>query len=163
MWCSLALCLVEVLLTASSLFASCRRSKSQLRNYSSLPSSWELVCIRVLSLAHCSSTLCWRRFRLSLALGYHGSLSTLMTWCSSWTPKRGCLHWYQTCGKACHLAGKVWGREKEIHYSVWRPRLWQPSWPQAHRSSHEVAGMGTRLLHLRDGEHPCDAVWLYAW
>ena len=27
------------------------------------------------------------------------------------------------------------------------PSPWQLSWPQAHRSSHEAAGMGTRLLH----------------
>ena len=37
--CSLALCLVEVPLTPSSLFASCRRSSSQLKHYSTLPSS----------------------------------------------------------------------------------------------------------------------------
>ena len=39
MRCSSALCLSEVPLTPSSLIASCRRSTSQLRNYSTLPSS----------------------------------------------------------------------------------------------------------------------------
>ena len=73
--------------------------------------SWKLVCIKVLSLAHCSSFWCWRRFRLSLALGYHESLSTLMTWCSSRTTKRGVSpSWW--CGR---LAWKVKGS-----MSTWR-------------------------------------------
>ena len=129
MRCSSALCQEEVPLMPSSLFATCRRSTLQLRNYSillhrpweslqlcakegpmvglkepqcwgmgcvchprSMVSSvrslaWELACIRVLFLAHCSSFWCWRRFRVSSALVYHGSSSMLMPSCSSWTTK----------------------------------------------------------------------------
>ena len=45
--------------------------------------AWELVCIRVLSL-----TWGWRRFCVSSALVCCGSFFTLMTWCSSRTPRR---------------------------------------------------------------------------
>ena len=51
--------------------------------------AWELVCIRVLSLAHSFSSWCWRRFHVSSALMCHGIFSMLiMTWCLSWTPLR---------------------------------------------------------------------------
>ena len=45
--------------------------------------AWESMCIRVLSLAHCSSSWCWRHFHVSSARVCHGSFSTLMTWSSS--------------------------------------------------------------------------------
>ena len=48
----------------------------------------ELVCIRALSLSHCSSSWCCKRCRVSSALVCHGSFSMLMTWCSSQTPRR---------------------------------------------------------------------------
>ena len=50
--------------------------------------AWELVCIRVLSWAHCSPFWCWRRFRMSSTLVYFGSFFMLMTWWSSRTPRR---------------------------------------------------------------------------
>ena len=31
---------------------------------------------------------CWKHFRVSSTLVCHGSFSTLMTWCSLWTPRR---------------------------------------------------------------------------
>ena len=40
---------------------------------------WELVSIRTLSLANCSSSWYWGRFRVSSALVCHGSSSMLMT------------------------------------------------------------------------------------
>ena len=46
--------------------------------------AWELVCIRALSLAHCSSSWCRKCFRTSFAPMCPGSFSTLMTWCSLW-------------------------------------------------------------------------------
>ena len=48
---------------------------------------WELVCIRALSLAHCSSSWCYKRRHVSSALVCHGSSSMLMTWCPSQTPR----------------------------------------------------------------------------
>ena len=47
----------------------------------------ELVCIRVLSLAYCSSCWCWRHCCVNSTLVYHGNSSTLMTWCLR-TPKK---------------------------------------------------------------------------
>ena len=41
--------------------------------------AWELVCIRALSLARCSSSWCWRRFHLNSPLVCHGSFFTLLT------------------------------------------------------------------------------------
>ena len=41
---------------------------------------------QALSLAHCSLSRCWRRFRVCFALVCHWGFSTLMTWCSSRTP-----------------------------------------------------------------------------
>ena len=49
---------------------------------------WELVCIRALYFAHCSSTWCWKRFRRSSTLVCCGCCSALVTWCSSQTPRR---------------------------------------------------------------------------
>ena len=49
---------------------------------------WELVCIKALSLAHCSSSWWWKRYRTSFSLVCHGNFSMLMTWCSSWTSRR---------------------------------------------------------------------------
>ena len=77
---------------------------------------WELVCIRVLSLAHCSSFWYLRLCCVRSALAHHGSFSTLMTWSSSWTPKRSgspsLRHW--------RLAWKVKGSA-----SSWRrPSSW---------------------------------------
>ena len=48
---------------------------------------WELMCIRVLSLAHCSSFWCWRHFWASSALVYRGSFFMLMTFCLWRAPK----------------------------------------------------------------------------
>ena len=45
-------------------------------------------CAKRLSLAHCSSSWCWKHFRASSALVYHGSSCMLRTWCSSWTPRK---------------------------------------------------------------------------
>ena len=50
--------------------------------------AWELMCIRTLPLAHCSSSWCWRRFHMSSALVCRGSFSSLTTCCSSQTPRR---------------------------------------------------------------------------
>ena len=156
---------VEVPVMPSSLFTSCRRSTSQLRNHyfvftdlekafdhvprkvpvglreprveewavrviqgmysnavcGSMVSTvrslvWELVCIRVLSLAHCSSFWCWRRCHMSSVLVYHGSSSMLMTWCSSQTPKRS----VSPSSRRGRLAWKVKGS-----MSTWRrPSSW---------------------------------------
>ena len=50
--------------------------------------AWEFMCIRTLSLAHCSSSWCWRRFHMSSAFVCRGSFSALTTCCSSQTPRR---------------------------------------------------------------------------
>ena len=50
--------------------------------------AWELVCIRALFSAHCSSSWCWKHCHASSALVCHGSFSMLMTCCSSQTPRR---------------------------------------------------------------------------
>ena len=49
--------------------------------------AWELVCTRALSLAHCSSSWCWRCVDVSFALAFFGSFFTLKTWWSSRTPR----------------------------------------------------------------------------
>ena len=79
---------------------------------------WELVCIKVLSFAHCSSFWCWRCCRVNSALVYHGSSSTLMTWCSSWTPncdQEECISKLK-CGR---LAWKVNGSVLTWRRSSW--------------------------------------------
>ena len=77
---------------------------------------WELVCIRVVFPAHCSSFWCWRRFCVSFALVYHGSLFTLMTRCSSQTPRRS----VSPSSRHGRLVGKVKGS-----VSTWtRPSSW---------------------------------------
>ena len=50
--------------------------------------AWELVCIRALFSAHCSSSWCWKHCHASSAPVCHGSFSMLMTCCSSQTPRR---------------------------------------------------------------------------
>ena len=50
--------------------------------------AWEFMCIRTLSLAHSSSSWCWRRFHMSSAFVCRGSFSALTTCCSSQTPRR---------------------------------------------------------------------------
>ena len=49
---------------------------------------WELLCIRAPSLAHCTSSWCWKRYHISSASVCHGSFSILMIACSSQTPTR---------------------------------------------------------------------------
>ena len=41
--------------------------------------AWELVCFRILPLAHCSSSWCWKRCCVSSTLVCRGSFSMLMT------------------------------------------------------------------------------------
>ena len=53
-----------------------------------MSSAWELVCIRALSLVHCSSSWCCKRCRVNSPLVCHGSFSMLITWCSSQTPRK---------------------------------------------------------------------------
>ena len=50
--------------------------------------AWELMCIRNLPLAHCSSSRWWRRFHMSSALVCHGSFLSLATCCLSQTSRR---------------------------------------------------------------------------
>ena len=46
-----------------------------------------LVWIRTLSLAHCSSSWCWKRFHVDSILIRHGNFLALMTWYSLRTPR----------------------------------------------------------------------------
>ena len=79
-------------------------------------------------LSHCSSFCCWRRCGVSSTLMCHGSSSTLMTWCSSRTPKRSA----SPSSRRGRLAWKVKGSE-----STWRrPSSW----------SLEMARMSSRKL-----------------
>ena len=82
-------------------------------------------------------------------------------WGKIWAGKtinRGCFqprHDLTSLGGELH-SEPLWG---------WR---WNPWRPRPHRSSHAprsslAVGMGTRLLHLRNGEHQWDAVQLCAW
>ena len=72
--------------------------------------------VRALSLARCSSSWCRRRFRMSSTLVCHGNFFTLMTWCSSQTPRRS-VSSSSRCGR---LAWKAKGS-----MSTWkRPSSW---------------------------------------
>ena len=57
---------------------------------------------------------------------------------------------------------KISSKWRHFRFSAWS---WQLSWSQTHRSrsSHEAAGMGTRLQYSRDGEYWWDAVLFCAW
>ena len=46
----------------------------------SLASAWKMLWNRALSLAHCSSSWCWKHYPMSSALLWHGSFFMLMTW-----------------------------------------------------------------------------------
>ena len=60
-------------------------------NNTAMDLEWDLVCIRALSIAHWSSSWCWKCFQIILSLVYHGSLAMLMTQCWPKTPNRSCL------------------------------------------------------------------------
>ena len=64
------------------------QSRVQVNGQYSESLAWELVGIRALSLAHCSSSYCWKHCRTSSTLVFDGSFSMLMTWCSSQTSRR---------------------------------------------------------------------------
>ena len=79
---------------------------------------WELVCIRTLSLAHCSSSWCWKRCHASSALVCHGSFSILMTWCSLQTPRR-------SVSPSTRHGRLAWKAEGSV--LTWRkPSSWSP-------------------------------------
>ena len=72
--------------------------------------AWELVCIRALSLAHCSSSWCWKCCRVSSILVCHGSFSMPMTWTRFLSPILSQVTWevtwprlrsQVTCGVFC--------------------------------------------------------------
>ena len=88
---------------------------------------WELVRIWALSLAHCSSSWCWRRFHMSSTLVCHGSFSMLMTWCSSQTPWRG----------VGSMHGRMAWKVKGSMSTRRRPSCW--SWVLAMISSRNLA------------------------
>ena len=78
--------------------------------------TWELGCIRVLSLAHCSLFWCWRCIRMFSTLVHIGGFFRLMTWCSSWMPRRS-VSPSSRCGR---LSWKV----KESVSTSRRPSSW---------------------------------------
>ena len=113
--------------------------------------SSSLVCIRVVSLAHCLSFLCWRCFRVSSAVVYHGRFSTLMTWCSSQTTKRS----VSLSSRRGELAWKAEG-----FVSTWRsPSFW--SLAMAMKSSRNLFSTSLLFAVVVSAENPTCAhsVW----
>ena len=71
-----------------------------------------------LSLAHCSSSWCWKHFHVSSAQVCCGGFSTLTTWCSSRTPRRS----VSPSSRHRRLTSKVKGSTS----TWWRPSSWYP-------------------------------------
>ena len=75
-----------------------------------------VVCIKALSLSHCSSSWCWKRFHMSFALPCHWNFPMLITWCSSQTSsrtvpsssRRGRLSWKVNGSKSTWIRSSSW-------------------------------------------------------
>ena len=81
--------------------------------------AWELMCIRTLPLAHCSSSRCWKRFHMSSALVCRGNFSSLTACCSTQTHRR-------SVSPSSRHGRQVWKVKSSM--STWRRPSRSSSW-----------------------------------